>query len=243
MHECAHRTLFRSRRLNRAVGPICGGLLATSYRGFSESHWQHHRHCGTHEDSGEGDYLLLDRAGPSRMLWHLIRPLTGVVAVAAIREYHARPASSTRQRTSRTGAGYGLEVVGIVAMQTLVAWIATGSGRHLWLAFVYPASAATFGVFFSRTRAFCEHVSSNRAPGQCFVRSHLPNWFDRMFFYTLNMNLHVEHHLYPSVPARQLSRVRRELERAGYFTPEMTATSILRTICGRLSDARRLNLS
>ena len=102
----------------------------------------------------------------------------------------------------------------------------------------YPVTAATFGLFFSRVRAFCEHVRLDWHDGECSVRSHLPNPIDRLFFYTLNMNLHVEHHLFPQVPACHLPRVRGQLEDAGYLRPAMTSRFILGTIAGVLADAR-----
>ena len=126
----------------------------------------------------------------------------------------------------------------IAVCQLTIAALATGGGRRPWLVLVYPATAATFGLFFSRIRAFCEHVHIGRFEGQCSVRSHLPNPVDRLFFYTLNMNLHVEHHLFPQVPACHLPRVRARLEEVGYLEPTMSSRSIAGTILGVLADAR-----
>ena len=116
--------------------------------------------------------------------------------------------------------------------------LASGFGRHPWLVLAYPVTAATFGLFFSRVRAFCEHVRLDRHVGECSVRSHLPNPVDRLFFYTLNMNLHVEHHLFPQVPACHLPAVRQHLQDIGYLQPAMTSRFILGTIAGVLGHAR-----
>jgi fatty acid desaturase len=251
MHECGHRTLFTNRRANRVVGLICGGFLGASFQGFTDSHWHHHRHCGSDKDGeGEGDYLILEHAGPGQMIRHLLKPLTGVALIGTLRMYSRElfgaaspPASgrdSERDAAATHQGGPHSQFALILVTQLLIATIATGGWQYPWLALVYPATAGTFGLFFSRVRAFAEHVSAGRAEGECFVRSHVPNWFDRVFFYTLNMNLHVEHHLYPQIPACNLPRVRRDLQAAGYLTDAMSSTSILRTIVGRLSEARRL---
>ena len=80
MHECCHRTLFRSRTINDRVGLVAGGFLVTSYDAFCRAHWQHHRHCGTDEDGEESDYLTLQDASPARLVLHLLKPLLGVQA-------------------------------------------------------------------------------------------------------------------------------------------------------------------
>ena len=235
LHECAHRTLFSSRRANRLIGHACAGLLGVSAGGFADSHWQHHRHCGTDDETGESDYLRLEGASPLGMVLHLLKPLSGLSYVEALREY-LRPSPST---AAGGGSTRVVDIGWILAMQAIVILVSTGGGRVWAAALVYPLTAATFGLFFSRVRAFSEHVSATRAAGQCSVRSHMPNAFDRVFFYTLNMNLHVEHHLFPQVPACHLWTVRRLLSESGCLEPEMTSTSILGTITGQLRAARR----
>ena len=258
MHECCHRTLFRERWLNDRIGLIAGGFLVTSYDGFCRAHWQHHRHCGTDEDGEESDYLTLQDAPPSRLVLHLCKPLLGAQALrlatgalsTVLRAASGRgdrlgatPAVAT---TTEAGEAAGhrpivspaAQLASIAGWQLLIAAIATGGGRSPWLALVYPATAATFGLFFSRIRAFCEHVHIGRFEGECSVRSHVPNPVDRLFFYTLNMNLHVEHHLFPQVPACHLPQVRAHLQAIGYLQPAMSSPSIAGTIARVLADAR-----
>ena len=252
MHESCHRTLLRGRRQNDLVGLVCGGFLVTGYDAFREAHWQHHRHCGTDEDGEESDYLTLQDAPPARLVLHLCKPLLGTQAArlawGAGRALATGLAGGRRPTTAETSVPTAalarrawsprMQLGVIVGVQGLLALLATGGGRHWWLALVYPATAATFGLFFSRVRAFCEHVRVDRHLGECSVRSHLPNPIDRLFFYTLNMNLHVEHHLFPQVPACHLPRVRARLESDGYLQPAMTSRSIVGTIAGVLADAR-----
>lgn len=252
MHECCHRTLFRARPTNDRVGLACGGFLATSYDAFCRAHWQHHRHCGTEDDGEESDYLTLQDASVQQLLVHLMKPLVGVqalrLALGAVRAIIGRaPAIAAPDaahddpsaRPHRPIVSPRGQLVAILGCQLGIAWLASGFGRYPWLALVYPATAATFGLFFSRVRAFCEHVRLDRHVGECSVRSHLPNPLDRLFFYTLNMNLHVEHHLFPQVPACHLPRVRHHLQEVGYLQPAMTSRFILGTIAGVLGDARR----
>ena len=102
MHECCHRTLFRSRTINDRVGLVAGGFLVTSYDAFCRAHWQHHRHCGTDEDGEESDYLTLQDASPARLVLHLLKPLLGVQAalmtLGAVRAIVGRPSPQDAQR-------------------------------------------------------------------------------------------------------------------------------------------------
>lgn len=249
MHECCHRTLFRQRRTNDAVGLVASGFLVTGYDAFCRLHWQHHRHCGTDEDGEESDYITLQDASPGQLVVHLLKPLAGIqaarIGVAALRGIAGlvlpaagpAPVDAAAHRHAPI-VSPPAQVAAIVGVQAAIALLATGFGRYPWLALAYPATAATFGLFFSRVRAFCEHVHVHRHEGECPVRSHLPNPIDRLFFYTLNMNLHVEHHLFPQVPACHLPRVREHLASVGYLEPAMTSRFILGTIAGVLSDAR-----
>ena len=251
MHECCHRTLFRSRPLNDRIGLICGGFLVSSYDLFCRAHWQHHRHCGTEEDGEESDYLTLQDASAPLLMLHLLKPLLGVqaarLAIGALQGLTSRFGASGRPvadaapasaRVSAPVVSPLAQLAAIVGCQLLIVVLATGGGRYPWLLVVYPATAATFGLFFSRVRAFCEHVRLDRHVSECSVRSHLPNPVDRLFFYTLNMNLHVEHHLFPQVPACHLPRVRERLASVGYLQPAMTSRFILGTIAGVIGAAR-----
>ena len=67
LHECIHRTAFRSRRLNDAVAAVCGVILLLPAGYFRAFHFCHHRHtqvpgrdpelCGR-PLAGRRDYLL-----------------------------------------------------------------------------------------------------------------------------------------------------------------------------------------
>jgi len=44
LHETAHRTAFRTRGLNAAVGTLAGLLTVWPYRNYRVYHWEHHRY-------------------------------------------------------------------------------------------------------------------------------------------------------------------------------------------------------
>jgi len=77
MHDCAHGTLFSSRRLNRFVGTMLGAAAGISFRAFTRLHRRHHRRAGLADDPQGPHYLGLLSSSRGMILWHLVRPLLG----------------------------------------------------------------------------------------------------------------------------------------------------------------------
>lgn len=58
-HDCGHGSTFKSRRVNDAVGTICGTLTLTPYKYWRRSHAIHHAHHAQLEERGTGDIWTL----------------------------------------------------------------------------------------------------------------------------------------------------------------------------------------
>ena len=220
MHDCIHRSLFSSARLNERVGTLLGGITGIDFRSFSREHLLHHRLHGRPGDPQGFHYLALGHTTPAGFAWHLLRPLLGWNVRYALAESIVRP----RNLAAAVKSG---DIVLVLAMQCGVLAIATGGGAHLELAALPLVSAASFGLFFSQLRGIAEHTPAGR------VRSHAPHWLDQWLLYDLNFNYHREHHLYPHVPSRDLPSLRRRLAK-----PAPLATSMLRTIWSLASNRR-----
>lgn len=226
MHDCCHFSLFADKELNRKVGTICGLLLGSDFETFRKAHWKHHKEYGNAEDPQGRDYLGLQQASRMQMLWHLIRPLFGY-NLFKLGAFQAEPQQMAVSINFRL-----LAVIG--GIQLALAFLATGFGQVWWLLPLYPAAAASFALFYSQTRGFCEHVAPVGQQGEAHVRSHLPQALDRIFFYTLNFNYHVEHHYYPQVPSCHLPAIAEGLARMGKSYPQ--SPSIFSTIKNRLAQ-------
>jgi omega-6 fatty acid desaturase (delta-12 desaturase) len=58
-HDCAHGSMFRARRANRAVGTVLGLLLYTPFATFAHTHAVHHATAGDLDRRGTGDLQTL----------------------------------------------------------------------------------------------------------------------------------------------------------------------------------------
>jgi fatty acid desaturase len=242
MHDCAHRTLFSSSAVNKLVGTATSYLLASDFEAFTANHFAHHRIYGEAGDPQGDDYLHLQGRNRSAIVWHLVRPLLGYNLFKLGQFAPEAPDGDpprdglkvAPQRQTSRWSFFG----GVLVAQVLLATIASGFWTYPYLVLLYPLSAATFGLFFSQVRGFAEHVADEARAEGGVVRTHLPNWFDRVFFYGLNFNYHVEHHLFPYVPSWQLPRVHVLIVERCHNAGTLSK-SIIGTILRRLSMCPR----
>jgi NADH dehydrogenase len=198
MHDCIHRSLFLSARLNGRVGVLLGGITCIDFMSFSRQHLLHHRLYGRPGDPQGFQYLGLKGATRLAFVWHVLRPLFGFNLRYALAESIVRP-------RNLAAAAHRGEILVLGAVQLCILAIVTGGGAHLWLAALPFASAATFGPFFSQLRGIAEHAAGADDAQAAKVRSHAPHWLDRICLYDLNFNYHEEHHLYPHYPSHDLA--------------------------------------
>lgn len=242
MHDCAHNTLFRGKAANHLFGTIGGYFLGSDFEAFTANHFAHHRNYGVDGDPQGADYLNLQGKGRHEILWHLLRPLIGYNLFKLWQFAPELPDGDTPKpstpaapprRASRTKF-----VAGVLVVQGTIALLATGFGAAPYLVVLYPLSAATFALFLSQLRGFAEHVADEGQPEESSVRTHLPNLFDRFFFYHLNFNYHVEHHLYPYVPSCHLSEVH-DLIKEECHDDRTISNSILLTVRRRIETCHK----
>ena len=232
MHDCAHKTLFKNQKMNERIGNLCGLFLLSDFKTFRQLHWLHHQKYGEDADPQGRDYMHLADASKGLLFWHLIRPLFGynLFKLGQFKpEMDGMEKSAKTPSRSKSLAKYAMLHVPLLL-------IITAGGKLWWLAPMYPAAAASVGLFLSQIRGFCEHIADPDQKSEAFVRTHLPNPIDRFFFYTLNFNYHVEHHLYPNIPCCHLPKVY-EMTKTTIHTDDTISPSIIHTILHRFKEA------
>jgi fatty acid desaturase len=227
LHDCAHGSLFATRRANRLVGRFAASLSGIEFKTFARLHTAHHRRYGRPGDPQGMDYLGLEQASRGRLLWHLLNPLTGygLVKLDGLRANGALGRGDWRHH-----------LIWLAVVQGMIAVVITAGGRLWWMLPFYPACAATFGLFCSRVRGFCEHAAPPGVAAAGFVRSHARHPIEALFFYDLNFNHHVEHHLHPTVPSRDLPALQAALRGRG-DARLVISPSLTRTVLERLGAA------
>ncbi len=233
MHECVHRTAFRSRWLNQVIGWIAGAASFYNSDYYRRYHHWHHRYTQDADRDPE-----LARPKPRTLSEYYLQisglpfwrdKLRDMIVVASGRT--ARLPFVSDQ--VRGGVVWSMRVQ--VALYLLIALSAVGFGS--WAPLVYWLLPALLGQPILRAIALAEHTGcSEDTNGLTNTRTTLTWWPVRFLMW--NMPYHAEHHLYPSIPYHALprahARIRERLAHLdnGYIT-------VNRAIWHRLSTAYR----
>jgi fatty acid desaturase len=205
MHETAHKTAFRSRALNLAVGHLSAFMIAHRYEYYCLFHWDHHRY--TQDPAKDPELIvgvkpssdtqlaiaytgLLQLAGREWLMLH--HALTGKVALPWIpdtkREIIVREARLYV-------AGYTLLLFISLALHTAIL---------LWV-WVIPL---LIGQLILRPYLYAEHTGCE-STRSAFENTRTTYTGMVMKWFAWNMPYHVEHHAYPSIPFHALPKLNR----------------------------------
>lgn len=229
LHECGHKTLFRSRRVNSVVGHLASVFCLIPYYPWRNIHLLHHRWVGViDKDPTQRDLLKLREAPPAqnalfRILWKLWLPLPFIKFLFEVFwGYASNRYRAGDQEKARQGLISMLVCIGahLAAITTL--------GLGPWATFFGPMLFVFYfmienmnlpqhsGLFPFLSDAHPQPVPL--AEQDAITRStHMPDWLSVAL--ALNFNRHVEHHLFPAAPWYSLNRIRKRLSSLEYVLP------------------------
>jgi fatty acid desaturase len=209
MHDGVHYRLFRGRRLNDWTAEI---VLAwpnlISARAYRKNHFAHHRYLNTGQDPDwvrrQGDVSWVFPMRRFRLAKLLVRDLSGLGAI-----YYLKLAVLLLSRDTGVSRGFLAARYGFyAAVVALFAWF---GALHL-LAMYWFVPLFTWLIVIFRVRSIAEHSAiEGRANSYAQTRSTRASVLDHIFVAPKNVNYHIEHHFYPSVPFYRLPELHRVL--------------------------------
>jgi len=250
-HDCAHGSLFRARRANRAVGTALGVLLYTPLATFAHTHAVHHATAGNLDRRGTGDLptLTVDeyraRSWRGRFAYRLFRNPIIMFGLGPILSFAVLP------RLVRTGMRPRLRRAVIwtnVAVVVLVGAACVWIGPLDYLLVQWPAAwlAGSAGIFLFYVQhqfedaywqsADCWSFADAAIRGSSYLR--LPAI---LRFFSGNIGYHHVHHLSARVPNYNLRRAHHAIE-LFRDVPVLDLRAALRTTRLKLWDERRQRL-
>ncbi|HKV53776.1 MAG TPA: fatty acid desaturase family protein [Candidatus Binataceae bacterium] len=205
MHDGTHYRLFRNRAVNDWVTEV---LLAwphlVSMRSYRQNHLAHHNFVNTDQDP---DWVRKKDnpewhfpQSPLKLAGIFLRDLSGWGGVNLIRLASSLSAADRAPSKSyaRARLGFYLAVVG------LAVWM--GWGKAILLFWVVPYF--TWLIFIMRIRSIAEHFAIGGATDlYAQTRTTRIGPLARLFIAPKNVNYHLEHHLFPSVPFFRLPQL------------------------------------
>lgn len=202
MHECVHGNFFRRRSLDRWAAFLLGAPTLVSGAAYRVTHRLHHRYNRSERDPDE----FINYVRSPRLLsiafyaWSVIGMLVFLIHV---------PVQALRGGNPRERAAVLVEYALLAALLTgIAAWAARAhvldALLHVW---VYPMIIVLIIV---NVRGWSEHMLTE--PGHPLRQTRTVTSNPLVRFFLCNLNYHLEHHLFPSVPWYHLPRLHALLE-------------------------------
>jgi fatty acid desaturase len=205
VHETAHKTAFRNRALNLAVGHLSAFAIALPYEYYCLFHWDHHRYT---QDPDKDPELVVGLTPSSDT--QLAIAYTGLLQVAGRVRLMLRHAF-TGQVSVPWIPGHKRDIVVrearlYVATYSLllVISLAVSTAILLWV-WVIPLLV---GQLILRPYLYSEHTGCERTRS-AFDNTRTTYTGMVVKWFAWNMPYHVEHHAYPSVPFHALPKLNR----------------------------------
>jgi fatty acid desaturase len=223
MHEAAHRTLFKNRKLNDWVGqwlaayPVWADVIP--YRRY---HLTHHAKTGTPEDPdlGLAAPFPITRSSFKRKVWRDLSGQTGWKQAKLVFKRDMGWLQKPNQRSFGMNAGeqpdVGWHKLMPVAAANLVLFLILALAGYPALYLLWVAAWLTTYRLVTRIRSIAEHgmVPDNLDPLRN-TRTTIANWWERLLLAPNRVNFHLEHHLLMTVPHHNLPRFHQMLRARG----------------------------
>jgi fatty acid desaturase len=224
-HESAHYLLYERRSINDLVGRACAALQGLSMCTYRVIHRLHHNNLygaldpdtALHGGYPRGRMYLVRKL--LKDLWGLTAWKTyayflgGAPALNTATNVAVRPLDDTSAKL-RLEARRDRNIVIALHVVALVAFAASGHLLQYLVLWVLPLVTVVQAIL--RLRAIAEHgATTDFSSPLTAARTNLaPAWL-RWLIFPHNVNYHVEHHLYASVPHYNLPRLHAEMKRQG----------------------------
>jgi len=206
LHECIHRTAFKSRALNEAFGFVFGLLLLLPQEYFRAFHFAHHRFT---QDPARDPELASPKARHFRhWLWQVSGLPYWIAEVRSVLAHAFGRMTDTFYANDRQRDAVILEARIALAIYAAVAVISLWTRSDA--ALIYWVVPALLGQPALRLYLMAEHTLCPLSDDMLEnTRTTYTNGLVR--FLAWNMPYHAEHHAFPAVPFHRLPEVNRAI--------------------------------
>ena len=212
MHEAAHRTLFRARRLNDWVGNWLAAYPVWAEVGpYRAYHLVHHTRTGTDQDPdlGLAAPFPITRASFRRKVWRDLSGQTGIKQARAVfrrdvgRGRRGNPLVLGMNAGEQPDAGWH-KLVPVALTNAALLGLLTLAG-HPALYLLWVVAWLTTYRLVTRIRSIAEHgMVPDRLDPLRNTRTTHAGWLERLLVAPNRVNFHLEHHLLMTVPHHNL---------------------------------------
>ncbi len=219
-HDCAHGSLFRSKRANRWIGRFAGLLVLAPFARWKHDHAVHHATSGDLERRGVGDVVTLTvpeyraRSARGRLAYRLLRNPVVMFGLGPIVAMIVGPRIATRAQRPRLRHSVLLTDAALLVLVSALIWLIGWTAFLLvWAPPAMIAGSAGIWLFYVQHQFEDAYWQSSDdwsyADAALRGSSHLalPKLLQ---FFTGNIGLHHVHHLNARIPNYNLERAHKE---------------------------------
>jgi fatty acid desaturase len=249
-HDAAHYLLFEPRWLNDLVGRLCAMLQGLSMCTYRVIHRLHHNNLYGALDPDTALHGGYPR-GKAYLIKKLAKDLSGLTAwktyayflggapaLNTATNVALRPLDDTSDKLRREARD---DRNAVIFLHVVVLGLFAISGYLVQYLVLWVLPLVTVVQAILRLRAIAEHgATTDFSSPLTAARTNLaPAWL-RWLIFPHNVNYHVEHHLYASVPQYNLPRLHEALKRQGVL--EGAEVVAFRATLGKIFAERAVSI-
>jgi len=217
MHDAGHYRLFPNRIWNDRISDwILAWPLFSSTAGYRGYHLPHHFNLNTDQDPTLMSQQTPDWEFPKTKLglfWLLLKDLMGMGIIENIKLLKMMKNSGQRNFTIYRIA-YHIITFGVICL----------SGFFVPFLLLWLLPALFLLPVLLRIRSIADHHGLEGEHDLTMTRNTRVRWWERFFFFPHNVGIHLDHHLYPSVPFYNLGKLHSVLARLPEYSEKSRQT-------------------
>ena len=212
MHEGIHGNLFRKPKLDRWLSFLLAAPILVSASAYRVIHVLHHRYNRAERDPDEITNVT-HRQGVLQAIFYVWLFIGMFIYVLARLPWKATYLASSEERKKVLGEYIVLFMACATLILCALRYGFIEEVLHYW---IFPG---IFTALFANLRGWAEHMLTK--PGHPLTQTRTVTSNKLLSFLNVNLNYHLEHHLFPAIPWYNLPHVHRllqeEYQQAGAF--------------------------
>ena len=217
MHDGAHNLISKNNKINDFISQwLCAFPMMTETGTYRTYHLKHHKHTETDLDP---DKILTDPFPVSKASFSrkILRDLTGISGLRRYLGYFSSAWGPNEENLISHLKHFFSKLYGFLICQSVILLVLAFFGLPwLYLLLWWIPKLTVFSLFY-RLRNIAEHACTSGVEDFSNTRTTLSPMFIRYFIAPLNVNYHLEHHLFMFCPWYNLPKAHEMLKTKEFY--------------------------